>query len=335
MRLEREIETCVKSPAKVNLTFDVTGDLPDGYHSIVTLFHAISLDDVLKVTIKPSSEEQPNIELSAELLGEPGVFPLDETNLIARAARAFNEATGLLKNCSLHMHVQKQIPIGAGLAGGSSNAAAALVALNNLFGSPLSESEVAELGTTLGADVPFLLAGGTQLAKGKGEILTPIEIEEKLAFAVLKPRQLSVSTPSVFKAYDQKVARESKNDPSWRPKIDHQSAIDCLQSGNLEGATKSFANVFEPVVFDMHPGLVSIKERLLELGSWAAQLSGSGPSIFAVVANLEMAHAIRRKFKEAETRGDCPWLKNHGWEVDCFIAESSGCGVQVFAERLK
>ncbi len=332
MKIEREMQVCVKSPAKVNLTFDVTGDLPNGYHSIVSLFHAISLNDVLNVTIRPALEVEPAIEISAELSGEPGSFPLDESNLIVRAARAFNEKTGLLKNCSLTMHVEKQIPIGAGLAGGSSNAAAALLSLNYLFSSPLSACEIAEMGTTLGADVPFLIAGGTQLGKGKGEILTPLDIKERMAFAVVKPRQLSIATPSVFKAYDLWAA---KNDRSWRPIINHQSAIDYLISGDLEGATKSFANVFEPIVFDMHPGLASIKKMLLDLGAWAAQLSGSGPSIFAVVANLEMAHEVKRKLKEAETRGDCPWLKDHGWQVDCFIAESSGCGVQLFSERLK
>jgi len=330
MRLETELRACVKAPAKVNLTFDVTGDLPGGYHSIVSLFHAISLEDVLDVEIIQGAQEELLMELSAEFVGQPGSFPLDENNLIAKSAKAFNLATGLLNNKILKVDVLKQIPIGAGLAGGSSNAAAALVALNELCGRPLEEKHLLEIATNIGADVPFLIAGGTQLGKGKGEILTPVCLPERLSFVVLKPRQLSVSTPSVFAAYDQWV---SHKEPGWRPVIDHQTAIESLISGSLEIATKSFANVFEPIVFDMYPSLELIKRRLLELGCWSAQLSGSGPSIFAVVSNLDMAHMVRRKFKEDETRGQCVWQKQEGWEIDCFIAESTGGGVQLSMGR--
>lgn len=331
MHIETEMQAAVKAPAKLNLTFDVTGDLPDGYHSIVSLFHAISLEDIIKVRIQPGYD-QLEMEITAEFVGEPGAFPLDQNNLIAKAAKAFNDRTGLIKNCFIRISVKKQIPIGAGLAGGSSDAAAMLLALNNLFLAPVKDKELCELAIEIGADVPFLIAGGTQLGKGKGELLTPVKIEERLAFVVLKPRQLSISTPSVFAAYDRWVKEKNS---SWRPQIDHQAAIDSLVAGDLEGATKSFANVFEPIVFDMYPSLALIKDRLLELGCWSAQLSGSGPSIFAVVANLEMAHAIRRKFREEEARGDSAWLKREGWEIDCYIAESAGCGVQLIAERLK
>jgi len=321
-----ELRASVTAPAKVNLTFDVTGDLPGGYHSIVSLFQAISLEDVLNIHILPSSAQELKLELTAEFVGEPGAFPLDENNLIAKAVRAFDSACSLLKNKLVRVDVRKQIPIGAGLAGGSSNAAAVLSALNQLYDQPMTEKELLVAATNLGADVPFLLHGGTQLGKGKGELLTPLSITERLSFVVLKPRQLSVSTPSVFGAYDKWVAEKNS---SWRPTIDHQSAIDALTSGNLEKATKSFANVFEPIVFEMYPSLSLIKERLMELGCWSAQLSGSGPSIFAVVANLEMAHMIRRKFKEEETRGDSVWLRREGWELDCFIAESIVGGVQI------
>ncbi|MBX9950727.1 MAG: 4-(cytidine 5'-diphospho)-2-C-methyl-D-erythritol kinase [Candidatus Obscuribacterales bacterium] len=330
MQLETELRASVKSPAKVNLTFDVTGDLPGGYHSIVSLFHAISLEDVLDLQIIEGASDNLEMELNAEFVGEPGVFPLDDSNLIAKAAKAFHLSTGLLKKKLLRVSVSKQIPIGAGLAGGSSNAAAVLVGLNELYENPLKEGELFDIATSIGADVPFLIRGGTQLGKGKGEILTPIAIEERLTFVVLKPRQLAVSTPSVFCAYDQWV---EQRDAGWRPVIDHEAALQSLLSGNLEDATKCFANVFEPIVFDMHPSLASIKQRLLDLGCWSAQLSGSGPSIFGVVANLEMAHMVRRKFKEDETRGDSVWRKREGWEIDCFIAESIGCGVQLLQKR--
>jgi len=330
MQLDTELRASVKSPAKLNLTFDVTGDLPGGYHSIVSLFHAISLEDVLEIQIRKGSADEPEVDITAEFVGDPGSFPLDENNLIARAARAFDQSTGLLKKRRIRIAVTKQIPIGAGLAGGSSNAAATLVALNEIFGKPLKEEELFTIATSLGADVPFLIRGATQLGKGKGEILTPLSIDERLAFVVLKPRQLSVSTPSVFSAYDKWVAQR---DSSWRPVIDHQAAIQSLVAGNLQAAARSFANVFEPIVFEMHPLLAPLKQSLLDLGCWSAQLSGSGPSIFAVVENLEMAHMIRRKFQEEETRGDSAWLQRGGWQIDCFVAESIDCSAQVLNER--
>ncbi len=318
----------VNAPAKINLTFDVTGDLPDGYHSIVSLFQAITLDDELSFDLQKGHGDEVEIEMTADFIGEPGQFPLGENNLIARAAREFQKKTGLLSNRLLRINVTKKIPIGAGLAGGSSNAAAVLVALNHLFSFPLSQSDLLQIATTLGADVSFLLAGGTQLGKGKGELLTPISVSEKISFVVLKPRQLSISTPTVFAAYD----RLCKQGKEWKPKIEHDRAINFLVEGDLENAVKCFGNVFEPIVFDMHPSLALIKQRLLDFGCWSAQLTGSGPSIFAVVANLEMAHAVRRTFKEEETRGDCHWLREDGWEIDCFIAESKGEGVQIISE---
>ena len=329
MPTETEKRICVKAPAKINLTFDVTGDLPGGYHSIVSLFHAITLEDWLAVEAERQDNAEMKLEITAEFVGEPGVFPLDQNNLIAKAAKAFHERTQLLTYYIVRVAVRKQIPIGAGLAGGSSNAAAMLVALNHAFGCPLSTADLCELAITLGADVPFLISGSTQLGKSKGEDLSPVSIAERLTFIVVKPRQLSVSTPSVFSAYDRWMEEKGG---SWKPIIDHDGAIDTLQRGDLESATKCFANVFEPIVFQMHPPLASIKQRLLEFGCWSAQLSGSGPSIFGVVANMEMAHMIRRKLKETEARGEAPWLEEGGWQLDCYFAQSAGTGVSVDGE---
>jgi 4-diphosphocytidyl-2-C-methyl-D-erythritol kinase len=329
MPTEREMRICVKAPAKINLTFDVTGDLPGGYHSIVSLFHAITLEDWLTVQIYEQQEDAFKLEMSAEFVGEPGVFPLDDNNLIAKAARAFDEKTKLLARHSIRVAVKKQIPIGAGLAGGSSNAAAMLVALNSLTGSPLGIADLCELATRLGADVPFLISGGTQLGKGKGEILSSVSVAEPMTFIVAKPRQLAVSTPSVFAAYDKWVDEKGLN---WKPPVDHDAAIDSLGRGDLESATKCFANVFEPIVFNMHPDLASVKEKLLEFGCWSAQLSGSGPSIFGVVANMDMAHMIRRRLKETEARGEAAWMQKSAWDLDCFFAQSAGAGVSVEME---
>jgi len=331
MPTETEMRVCVKAPAKINLTFDVTGELPDGYHSIVSIFHAITLEDMLTVDLHAGIADRLSLEMTVEFVGEPGIFPLDENNLIAKAAQAFDKSTGALAKRALTVSVKKQIPIGAGLAGGSSNAAAMLVALNTLFASPLSQKQLLELAITLGADVPFLIAGDTQLGKGKGEILSPVEVLEPMTFVVIKPRQLSISTPSVFSSYDQWLIERGRE---WKPLIDHNAVVEALSCGNLQRATQGFANVFEPLVFDSHPRLALIKERLLELGCWSAQLSGSGPSIFGVVANMDMAHMIRRKLKEDEARGETAWTRGSApWQVDCFLAQSAGAGVSIDVEQ--
>lgn len=327
MPTETDKRVSVQSPAKINLTFDVTGDLPNGYHSIVSIFHAISLSDEMTVSVRAGVDALAFV-LDAEFIGAPGVFPLDENNLIAKAGHAFHNRTGLLETSLVQVRVKKQIPIGAGLAGGSSNAAAMLVALNDIFDSPLSETELHAIGTTIGADVPFLIKGGTQLGKGKGEILEAVTVAEPLHFVVVKPRQLAVSTPSVFAAYD---IWNSERKDNWRPNFDYLRVSKFLANGDFEGAAKNFGNVFEPIVFEMHPALFSIKQKLLELGAWTAQLSGSGPSIFAVFADVEMAEMIGREFKEYKTKGTAPWTAS-GWEVDCFVCRSVSHGAQILVE---
>lgn len=332
MRSDTKMDVRVKAPAKVNLTFDVTGTLPDNYHSIVSIFQAVSLEDFLTFKVFEDSSQDCAITIDAEFVGHPGSFPLDQNNLIARAARAFHAKTNSLAGKSLAVFVEKQIPIGAGLAGGSSNAAATFIGLNSLFGAPLSNAELRELAVQIGADVPFLIDGGTQLGQGKGEILKPLDITEKLTLVIVKPRNLSISTPSVFRDYDMRLQTDSSD---WRPKQNHDLAISGLREGAIEIATESFGNVFEPIVFANHPTLGLIKEYLLGMDCWCAQLSGSGPSIFAVVSNLDMAHFVRRKLKEAETRGVAPWSKEDGWEVDCYFAESVPYGAIVDAESGK
>lgn len=330
MRSGTTMDVRVKTPAKVNLTFDVTGTLPDNYHSIVSIFQAVSLEDDLTLNLIDDENSDCEITIKAQMIGHPGSFPLDQDNLIARAAQAFHSKTDLLSNKRLNVFVEKQIPIGAGLAGGSSNAAATFVGLNSLFNSPLSNSDLRDLAVKIGADVPFLIEGGTQLGMGKGEILEPLDIHEKLTFVIVKPRNLSISTPSVFGDYDKRLLKDKSN---WRPDQNYELAIESLRAGEIETATASFGNVFEPIVFANHPTLGLIKDYLLNLGCWCAQLSGSGPSIFAVVSSLDMAHAVRRKLKEAETRGAAPWSSQSGWEVDCYFAESVPHGAVVVAVK--
>lgn len=274
----------VQCPAKINLTFDIVGKRSDGYHDIETLFQSISLEDQLTFSIVEATEL--DLELSCENPYVKRAMPLDSTNLISRAVLKFFQFTGMNDNWKIHIDIQKHIPIAAGLAGGSSNAAGTLVALNELFQTGLSIEQLCDVGTSIGADVPFCIRGGTAIGRGKGEILTPVTPALEMTYCIVKPRKLSVSTQhaySAFHAFAGTVKKPSLTD-----------AVGGLVSGDMEVALSGFGNVFEPMIFAEYPQLAELKGRLLDLGTWDCHMSGSGPTLFAVVPSREMAHHLRR-----------------------------------------
>lgn len=299
-----------RSPAKLNLTFEILGLLPDGYHQVSTLLQSVDLQDQLTFEFAPSN----NTEIGISCTDKPGEFPLDESNLIARAARLYLRQLPESPNLKIQVAVDKQIPIGAGLAGGSGNAAATLLALNNYHQEALSKDLLLTLAATLGADVPFCLDGGTCVGVGRGDDLLKIDNPTQLYFCVVKPRNLCISTAWVYQAFD----AFNSNDVIASPSMDN--AINALQTGNLELAANSFGNVFEPVVFNQYPQLRQIQQQLLAAGAWCCHLSGSGPSLYAMVADLEAAHALRRKYQQAAGETDnCEFhiapAVNHGARI--------------------
>ena len=294
------------SPAKLNLTFDIKGLLPDGYHEVETLLQAIDLHDTITFDIVESKES--SIDIASTNSHDAGTFPLNSTNLIAKAAESF--LSHMAKSAAIKAVVEKRIPIGAGLAGGSSNAAATLLALNDAFGKPLSQQQLNDVGSAIGADVPFCLSGGTAIGVGRGDQLTPIEVTTPLIFCVIKHRHLSVSTPWAYKKYD-----EFKGE-TIHPQA--QKAAAALHEGDLQATVAAFGNCFEPVIFAHHAELIELKKQLLALGCLCSHLSGSGPAVYAVVQDREMAHFVERKLLN---------MDNHG--LDVFIAESISTGVQI------
>lgn len=311
------------SPAKLNLTFDITGLLADGYHQVETLMQAVDLCDELTFCLAPDNDF--HFRLTGSGLAALDSFPLDQTNLIARAARLFQEQVVPEQPFSLAVHVDKKIPLGAGLAGGSSNAAACLLALNQVFGQKVTGCELADLGAQLGADVPFCLSGGTAIGYHRGDVLEPLDSESDLFFCIVKPREISVSTPWAYSQYDCFAGERS------RP--DLKAAARALSEGDLARAISSFGNVFEPVVFARFPELIALKQALLDLGCWCCHLSGSGPALYAVVPNREMAHHIRRKLMGADCSG-YSYLEEEDYlkeapPLDFFIAQSLPYGVRL------
>lgn len=272
----------VLAPAKVNLTFDILGTMPDGYHEVETIFQTIDLCDRLTFDIRPAAS------LSVKLTTNSAEMPLGPDNLIAKAANLFCSHTGC--DYDISVDVEKTIPIGAGLAGGSANAAATLVALNRASSGVLKERELLDLGTQLGADVPFCITGGTKFGTRRGDVLSDINSQLSFVFCILKPRSLSISTPWAYSQYDKFT------DEIRRPRT--QDAIKQLTRGDMERALLAFGNVFQPVMFAHYPALSEVHAELQRQGAWYSQLSGSGPAIFAIDPDLEHAHFLRRKMSE-------------------------------------
>jgi 4-diphosphocytidyl-2-C-methyl-D-erythritol kinase len=314
------------APAKINLTFDILGTMPDGYHQVETLLQSVDLMDECAFDIVDAAQTEINIALEDQLL-KRSEFPLGPDNLIAKAATLFSVETG--KNFRADVLVNKVIPIGAGLAGGSADAAATLVALNEHFGRPLTTSKLIELGRGLGADVPFCIEGGTALGTHRGDHLSPVQSLLSFTFCIVKPLKISVSTPWAYGKFDEYGGTINKPDTAL--------AAEALKNGDLQAAVDSFGNVFEPVIFAEHPVLKELKATLLKHGAWHVQLSGSGPALFAIAADIEHAHYIRRKILKTDDAGfaygDSYPVSEFGPPIEFHICQSSTTGIRTPCAR--
>ncbi|PAK48791.1 4-(cytidine 5'-diphospho)-2-C-methyl-D-erythritol kinase [Paenibacillus sp. 7541] len=253
-----------KAPAKINLMLDVLHKRPDGFHEVEMVMTMIDLADRLEMS------EQPRDTII--ITSQAGYIPLDEKNLAFQAARLIKERYDVRKG--VHIHLDKKIPVAAGLAGGSSDAAATLRGLNRLWGLHIPEEELLTLGAELGSDVPFCVQGGTALATGRGEKLTPIPSPPQCWVIVAKP-PINVSTAEV---YGKLRADNVQHHPSA------EAMIAALEQGSFRDMCASLGNVLEEVTLKMHPEVQQLKEGMLKLGADGALMSGSGPTVFGLVA---------------------------------------------------
>ncbi len=283
----------VKTPAKLNLSFKILGLRDDGYHDVETVFQSISLEDEVLFNIEKSSGA--SFEMTCDNPALRKLMPLDQSNLIAKAISAYLGKMKESQNLQIKVQIDKRIPIGAGLAGGSSNAAGALLAINRFFNDRLSEKELIELGASIGSDVPFCIKGGTCIGRGRGEILERIDTSLLLNYCIVKPRKLSVSTPLAFKMFD-----ESNLKPDV-PAM--ENLVEALKNGDLESTLAQLGNSFQDVIFKAHPELDALSKQLIELGAWNCKMTGSGPTLFAIVAGREQGHRIRRHILNDEDIG--------------------------------
>lgn len=251
--------------AKINLTLDVSGKRPDGYHDLVTVMQSISLSDLVTVEVR----DEPGIQL---VCSAPYI-PTDGRNTAWRAAQRFLEAARL--DAGLSIVIDKRIPIAAGLAGGSSDAAGVLSALNWLFPDRVDHDTLFAIAAAVGADVPFCLAGGTILCTGIGDVLAPQQTLAGWPLILIKA-PFGLSTPEVFRRF-------CLDQVEQRP--DHDAFLLALGRQDWPAMSSACGNVLESVAFAMHPQLRAILNRLAETGTLLARMSGSGPTLFGVFAD--------------------------------------------------
>ncbi|RDY26183.1 4-(cytidine 5'-diphospho)-2-C-methyl-D-erythritol kinase [Romboutsia weinsteinii] len=260
----------LKSRAKINLSIDVLGKRQDGYHLVEMIMQTIDLSDVLR--IKESDTEDIVIKSNS------GDIPLDDNNIVYKAITLLREKFNI--NKGIEVFIEKNIPVAAGMAGGSSNAAAVLVGLNKVWDLGLSEKELQEIGLALGADVPFCISGGAALAQGIGEELTYIKgLSEDVIILICKPN-LFVSTKDVYGGLD-------LNNIDNRP--DNRYLIECLKNKDIKAVAENMVNVLEGVTSNMHSEISEIEKMMIDNNALGAMMSGSGPTVFGLFNNKEDA----------------------------------------------
>ena len=261
-----------KAFAKINLALDVLGRRPDGYHDVRMIMQTVALCDRLILEAEP---DLPGIRFACS---DPGL-PADERNLAVRAAKLLMEEAGVGQGLSIRL--EKGIPEAAGLAGGSADAAETLKGVNRLFGLGFPAEELMRLGAKIGADVPYCILGGTALAEGIGEILTPLRDIPDCAVLLAKP-PARVSTKEVYEALD---AAEIAGHP------DIDGMIGCIGNGDLRGTALRASNVLEPVTAAREPAIRILEEEMLKRGALCAKMSGSGPTVFGLFGDRADAEA--------------------------------------------
>lgn len=270
-----------KARAKVNLGLDVCGRLENGYHEVKMVMQTVDIYDELVF----KRRQDPDIILavdSQDTLGDVS------NNLIFRAAKLMKEYFSIKEG--IEIYLKKNIPVAAGMAGGSTDAAATMLAMNELFGLGKSKEQLMELAVRLGADIPFCIMGGTALAEGIGEKLTELPAPQKAAILIAKP-DIMVSTKDVYENLHLETVEK-------HPDID--GMIQALKDGSLRGVTDRMENVLETVTIQLYPVIEEIKSFMKEHGAINALMSGSGPTVFGIYQTEEEAKQAAAALKETK-----------------------------------
>lgn len=277
--IARATRVVVRVPAKVNLELRVGPLRDDGFHDLATTFHAVDIFD--EVTVTPDAE----FSVSVTGVGEDKV-PTDETNLAYRAAALLAERFDVEERCAIS--IVKAIPVAGGMAGGSADAAATLVACDTLWGLGLRRHELEEIAAELGSDVPFALTGGTALGTGRGEQIVPVLATGTFEWLFALTHE-GLSTPSVYAECDR--LREGEDVPEPQPS---DGLLASLRSGDVHGVALAMHNDLESAALSLMPSLRPLMEMGLEMGALCALVSGSGPTVAFLLKDRQDAVALRR-----------------------------------------
>ena len=269
----------LRALAKINLGLDVVRKREDGYHEVRMIMQTIQMYDLLKI----DKCSEPGIHLTTNL---PYV-PCDERNLVYKAAKLLMDEFEIRQG--VIMNLKKFIPVSAGMAGGSSDAAAALVGMNRLFGLKLSMKDLMKRGVTIGADVPYCIMRGTALAEGIGEILTPLSPVPFCYILIGKPG-INVSTKTAYENLNLSQIQQ-------HPRID--SMIEAIQAQDLREMAGLMENVFEPGIIREYPVVQNIKDLMLEGGAFNAMMSGSGPTVFGIFDSRRKMEKTAQQLRES------------------------------------
>ncbi|PWI58438.1 4-(cytidine 5'-diphospho)-2-C-methyl-D-erythritol kinase [Sulfoacidibacillus thermotolerans] len=271
-----------KARAKINLTLDVLYKRPDGYHEVEMVMQTVDFCDYLSLT--PRQDQQIVIRSSAPYI------PTDERNLAYKAAEALRNHVGIRRG--VEIDIDKRIPVAAGLAGGSADAAAVLRGLNHLWQLRLNFEELSRIGEEVGSDVPFCIYGGTAVVRGRGERVEPVALRPAFWVVLAKP-PVAVSTAEIYHALDvQAIAHHPRA----------KEMMDALRSEDVVAVAKAAGNVLEPVCSALYPETAKVKEQLIRLGSQVTLMSGSGPTVFGLFEREQRArrayNTMRATLKE-------------------------------------
>lgn len=272
--------------AKINLAIDVLGKRQNGYHDVRMVMQQVDICDTVKINLRSGS----GIVLHGDNM------PLDETNLAYRAAQAYLSAAGA-ENIGCDIYIEKRIPMGAGMAGGSTDAAGVINGLDELLGTSMSLENRMQIGGRLGADIPFCVMGGCVLAEGVGDELTPLPEPPKVYYLIAKPAQ-SVSTKWVYENLD--FSKKPKN-------LNIDALVSAIKDGDLNGIYKNMGNVLENATTAICPAVEEYKSAMNKLGAKASLMSGSGSAVFGIFEDKAAAEHARVMFKETHKEA-AVWL---------------------------
>lgn len=268
----------LKAFAKINLGLDVVRKREDGYHEVRMIMQTVDIFDRLEMEVTDGDK----ITISSNL----SFLPNDGNNLCHKAAKLLFDEFGIKKG--LNINLEKKIPVAAGMAGGSSDAAAVLVGVNKLFGLKLSMQELMDRGVKIGADVPYCVMRGTALSEGIGEILTPLSPMPHCYIVVAKPK-INVSTRFVYENLRLDIIEK-------HPDIDGMT--EAIKNGNLAGVAERLSNVLETVTVREYPVIEEIKTFLKDMGAMNALMSGSGPTVFGIYGDRMSAYEAVMKLRK-------------------------------------